>query len=373
MTKLAQLERIAIQGFKSIGAADVELRPLNVLIGANGAGKSNFIAVFQMLNALIENGLQDFVAKADGANNLLYFSRKNTEIITLKLYFGEYGYQVKLAASDGDHLYFNEELCWRSAGAALLELHMGSGHRETQLNKPDRPQADHFDAIALHVSETLKSWRVYHFHDTSRDALVKHTHKINDNAFLRPDAANLAAMLYLLQQRYPEYYRKIVRTVQLVAPFFDDFVLRPAPLNPDNIRLEWREKGSDAYFNANMLSDGTLRFICLATLLLQPELPATLLIDEPELGLHPYAINLLAGLLRGASAQTQVIVTTQSVPLVNQFAPEDILLVEREQGQSAFKRIDEHTLEGWLEEYSLGELWEKNIIGGNPRRWEAVP
>jgi predicted ATPase len=164
------------------------------------------------------------------------------------------------------------------------------------------------------------------------------------------------------------YYRNIVETIRLVAPFFDDFVLRPSPLNPDKIRLEWREKGSDAYFNAHALSDGTLRFISLATLLLQPpdQLPTTILLDEPELGLHPYAINVLGGLLRSTALDTQIIVSTQSVTLVNQFDPEDLVIVERENGASIFRRPDETEIEGWLEGYSLGELWEKNVLGGRP-------
>ncbi len=224
--------------------------------------------------------------------------------------------------------------------------------------------------------ENLKSWKIYQFHDTSDSALVKKTGNLHDNEFLRPDASNLAAYLYRLHEAEADYYRRIVRTIHMVAPWFDDFNLRPNPLNPDTIRLEWREVGSDAYFDATMLSDGTLRFMALATLLLQPEanLPATILIDEPELGLHPYAITVLAGMMRSAAAQTQVIAATQSVPLVNQFDLQDIIVVDREDGQSTFKRPPEATVESWLRstngagaEYGLGDLWEKNVIGGRPQ------
>jgi len=152
----------------------------------------------------------------------------------------------------------------------------------------------------------------------------------------------------------------------MVAPFLEDFVLEPLALNQQMIRLEWREKGNDHVFGPGALSDGTLRFICLATLLLQPTLPSTILLDEPELGLHPYAITLLADLLRGASTKTQVIASTQSVSLVNQFEPQDILVVEREDGQSMFKRLEHGAMDAWLEDYGLGELWEKNLLGGRP-------
>src|SRR2546427_3037694 len=155
-------------------------------------------------------------------------------------------------------------------------------------------------------------------------------------------------------------------TITQVAPFFNDFALRPDPTPKESIRLEWREKGSDFPFRAAHLSDGTLRFICLATLLLQPTPPSTVLIDEPELGLHPYAITVLASLLKSASTKTQVIVSTQSVPLVNQLQPEDILVVDRAQGQSTFRHLGSEELKDWLEDYGLGDLWEKNLFGGRP-------
>jgi predicted ATPase len=212
---------------------------------------------------------------------------------------------------------------------------------------------------------------VYHFQDTTPEARIKQTHTIYDNAYLRHDGENLAAHLYLLRERHPAYYERIVAQIRLVAPFFDDFNLRRSPLDPNMIRLEWREKGSDAYLDAHMLSDGTLRFICLTALLLQPEtmLPAVILIDEPELGLHPYAIRQFAGMVRSISAFRPVIIATQSVTLVNQFAPENIVVVSRAQGQSTFERLDADALDAWLDEYGVGELWEKNVIEANPSAW----
>lgn len=214
----------------------------------------------------------------------------------------------------------------------------------------------------------MRSWKIYHFHDTSNSAKVKRTVNLNDNRRLREDASNLAAYLYFLKEKEPAYYRNIVDTVRMVAPFFDDFDLRPNSLNPDKIKLEWRERGSDAYFDANSLSDGTLRFISLVTLLLQPpgRLPSTILLDEPELGLHPYAITILANLLRSAAEHTQVIVATQSVTLVNQFEPDDIIVVDRVKDQSVFVHLGAAEIDSWLDDYGLGDLWEKNVFGGRP-------
>ncbi|WP_246076466.1 AAA family ATPase [Amycolatopsis cihanbeyliensis] len=159
-------------------------------------------------------------------------------------------------------------------------------------------------------------------------------------------------------------YARIVNAVRQVAPFFRDFVLRPE--GNDRVRLRWWQHDSDALFSANQMSDGTLRFLCLAALLLQPELPALVVLDEPELGLHPFAIVQLAGLLRQAAARSQVLIATQSVTLMNQFEIGDLIVVEREGGTSTFTRPPADHLAAWLEEHSLGELWEKNLIGGRP-------
>jgi predicted ATPase len=362
-----ELNRISVKGYKSIRELeDLELRSLDVLIGANGSGKTNFISLFTLLRQIVEENLQIYVGRSGGADTFLYFGQKITDEIAISLAFGDNGYNCALVPAAGDSLIFSDEVCWshdRLRHPTPYDISLGSGHKETKLVEAVE-QGQH---VARYVLNAIRSWRVYHFHDTSPSAGVKLTGDINDNRALRPDADNLAAFLYLLQEQHPEYYHKIVTTIRLVAPFFDDFALRPSPFNPNKIQLEWRERGSEAYFDANYLSDGTLRFMCLATLLQQPDLPATILIDEPELGLHPYAITLLASLIRSAATQTQVIVSTQSAPLVNQFAPEDIIVVDREEGQSVFKRLTQADLESWLDDYGMGDLWEKNLLGGRPR------
>ena len=197
---------------------------------------------------------------------------------------------------------------------------------------------------------------------------MKKTGDVNDNRYLRPDGSNLAAFLYLLKLKHETSYSLIHRTVQLVAPFFDDFSLEPLRLNQDKIRLEWRHKGSEAYFDASSLSDGTLRFVALATLFLQPDQyrPSVILVDEPELGLHPYAITMLASLVKQASLKTQVIVSTQSPLLLDHFQPEDVLVADRVDGGTQLTRLESAKLVTWLENYSLGQLWEKNELGGRP-------
>ena len=363
MTKT--LNRIEIAGFKSIREMALELRPINILIGSNGAGKSNFLGAFELLHEIVERRLQTHAARQGGAGALLHFGPKQTPTMKLSLDFTPNGYAVDLGLSAGDELFFEDEMCW----------FQGPGHSQPFTESLLRSQKESglaFEAgrrpgkVAAHVLQSMQSWKRYHFHDTSASARLKQKNPIDDNHTLRADASNLAAFLYKLQRTHENTYRKIIATIRMVAPFFDDFVLRPDPVREDKILLEWRHKTSDDYFNAHALSDGTLRFMCLATLLLQPELPTTILIDEPEIGLHPSAIHQLAALIRSASTRSQIIAATQSVTFMNHFDPEDIVVVEHDGEQSTFRRVDREELSEWLEDYTLGELWEKNVLGGRP-------
>ncbi len=360
------VRKIEIYGYKSIAECKLPLKPLNVLIGANGAGKSNFISVFRLLNRLVQEELQNFVAQQGGASHILHFGGQTTDEITFKFSFGRNGYSCTLKPTDDDGLFFADEIV-SFLGPGYTDPyieHLPSGTRETNLLSISRSIGK--TVIADHVIEAFRSWQVYHFHDTSHSAKVKQTGEVEDNKFLRPDASNLAAFLFFLNQKHLEHYRRIVYTVRLIAPFFKDFALQPSRLNDSKIRLEWNQQGSDIYLDASQLSDGTLRMISLATLLLQPNPPATILIDEPELGLHPYAIEVLSSLLKAASTKSQIIISTQSVPLVDTFDAVDIVVVNQKDGVSRFERVQEEELEVWLENYSLGEIWAKNLIGARP-------
>lgn len=357
-----QLSQLVLRGYKSIAECDVELGRLNVLIGANGAGKSNFIGFFRLINRILENQLQASVGDAGGPDALLHFGRKKTEELRAEMYFGNNGYRFTLKPTqDNRFMFAREALWWNQHG----DWRPHSGHFETYVEEQKNKTQ-----IYEYVVPAMRRWRLYHVHDTSRSALVKQVHGINDNEYLRDDARNLAAFLYRLKNHHEAHYKRIVKAIQLVAPFFGDFYLRPTVDNKEKIQLEWTEAGQDIPFTASALSDGTLRFICLATVLLQPEefIPATILIDEPELGLHPFAIAVLGGLMKSAAGQHQLIVSTQSVELVNEFEADDLIVVDKQGGASTFKRLNGEELAEWLSEYSLGELWKKNLLGGRPTR-----
>lgn len=362
------IEHIIIENFKSIRHLELDLKPLNILIGANGAGKSNFISFFKFANQIYEQRLQEYIS--NNIDSILYFGRKNSERI-----FGIIDFNNKNAIyfsikpetqsnsgfidflgdcfngyDDKEKNYFNK---WH-------QLSWDIGVKESSIREQKHTRAGY-------VKGYFTSFKVYHFHDTSQSSLMKRMNRINDNRYLHEDGENLAAFLYYLQEKHPENFKQIELNIRSVAPFFDRFELEPDRLKEEQIELRWREKGGDSDFNAYSLSDGTLRYIALTTLLLQPDLPKTIIIDEPELGLHPFAINKLAAMMKAAAAKgSQVVVSTQSAELVDNFEPEDVIAVDRNDNQSVFKRLDYSELKDWLNDYTLGELWTKNLVGAMP-------
>jgi predicted ATPase len=352
-----KLDNIQLKGFKSIQTLNLELRALNILFGQNGAGKSNFIHFFRFMNKLVQQDLQFFVAIQGGADGFLHFGRKKTEAIEIDILFNTLSYACTLVPNQTGKLIFKAESCQPLKKGPASESLANRGDKESGL-------ANQFTHSANLIKTDLLDWQTYHFHDTSDTAKVKQAGPIHDNERLRPQAENLAAFLFSIQNT--EHYRKIVQTIQRVAPFFQDFILKPEKTHQDSIRLRWKHAGTDDYFDANAFSDGTLRFICLTTLLLQPHLPTLILLDEPELGLHPYAMQLLAGMMRSVANRTQIIASSQSVTLANQFEWFDLIVVEQHNNASQFKRLSEEPLKVWLEDYRIGDLWEKNLIGGTP-------
>lgn len=364
---MPELDTLTVKGFKSIASIEnLHLGAVNILIGPNGSGKSNFIGIFSFLHAIREGQLQEYVLRAGGANKILHFGSSVTKQLDIHISFqeGRNQYGIELRPTDLDELvpfsetaYFWDKIRFpeRPGEYGLF----GKGKEAGISNAESR-------GVAAYVRRHLDGWRLYHFHDTSTSSPMKRTSDVNDNHFLRPDGSNLAPFLYFLSEKKAESYNLIRNVVQRVAPFFDDFQLAPQNLNPEKIRLEWKHVGSDAYFDASSLSDGTLRFISLAALFLQPKeyLPSVILVDEPEIGLHPYAIEMLASLIH--QTPVQVIVSTQSSLLLDHFQPEDVLVADRVEGNTQFTRLESSNLEKWLDEYSLGQLWEKNTLGGRP-------
>ncbi|MDM8557240.1 AAA family ATPase [Candidatus Parabeggiatoa sp. HSG14] len=365
--KLGRLDQLQINGYKSIKYANLKLTALNILIGSNGAGKSNFINFFKFIKKILDKDLPIYTAEQGGANRLLHFGKKMTDEITFDLLFIPNGYAATLITDVNDRLIFKSEKTYSLAekkgysGGTKNHSLQNAGGSNSKL--PSRASSS---SIEGHIVRYLQDWKVYHFHDTSVSARMKQTCNIHDDDVLASDGANLAAFLRSIRESHQKSYNQIIRTISRVAPFFQDFILEPESNNKETIKLKWKHKDTDEYFDANDLSDGTLRFICLTTLLLQPHLPTIILLDEPELGLHPFALNILASIFRKVSINTQIICSTQSVTFTDNFNIEDIVVVDRVNNHTVFKRLDKDKYDDWLEEYSLGEIWQKNLIGGVP-------
>ena len=353
------MDYIKISGYKSIKESKIDLKPINILIGANGSGKSNFISFFEFLNNLCNRKLKEYISLGVGEDKILFKGSKETSEISFEAGFGNgvNGYSATVQLGGEGFIFISEHLIYRGN----LGWDIAKFSNEANLKTTS-------DYRAKYVIRYLNGFRKYHFHDTSKNSpFTKISNTDNDSFYLYEDGRNLAAFLYDVNKEHKIVYNRIIKTIQSIAPYFSDFYFQPNA--EGNIRLQWQDKYSSTVYGANNFSDGTMRFIALATLFLQPVLPDTIIIDEPELGLHPFAITKLAGMIKSvASRGTQVIVATQSADLVNHFEADDIVTVDQIDGESQFYRLKEDDLKEWLDDYSIGDLWQRNIIqGGQPK------
>ncbi len=364
-----KLKWIRIKGYRSIKSTELELGSLNIFIGPNGAGKSNLVSFFKMLTKMMALQLQEYIGTTGQAQSLLHFGSKITPQIESELAFatdkGTDYYKMRLFHAARDTLVFADEAIEfvPTGQTKPRTISLGAGHNETRI----REEATKGEPIARVIYYLLTQCRVYHFHDTSSTARMRGYSYINDNRWLMPDAGNLAAMLFAYREKTNVVYQRIVSAVRTLVAGFDDFCLEPNRLNKNEIMLNWRRRGSDYLFGPHQISDGSLRAMAICTLLLQPDddLPNVIILDEPELGLHPYALEMIARLMRAASEKTQIIAATQSQNFLNFFDPAEIITVVHN-GASDFRRLEPDKLADWLEDYSIGELWQRNVLGGGP-------
>lgn len=354
---------VDISGYKSIHDASISLRRINVVIGGNGTGKSNFISSFRLVKDVYNKNLQNSVLTAGGADRILHCGRKVTDGIKLTLHLGSDTDEEEINRFMIDLKEANDTLYISSLKTSFLSGRYWHD-RDVESNVLESSfQYDH-TGQSYYVNPIINSLDVYHFHDTGPQSALKKTSYLSDNYRLRPDGSNLASILYLIRHKWPAVLKDIEGMISSIYPLFNHFVLEPERLGEDMIKLHWIQNGlTDYIFNAGQLSDGTLRFIALVTLLMQPEIRGTIIIDEPELGLHPNAISILASLIKKASSKVQIIVSTQSVDLINNFTPEDIIVASRENNATGFKRLSSDELAAWMDDYTLGEMWIKNVFG----------
>lgn len=373
-----KLNKIQLKGYKSVNG-DGQILPINedvtVLIGANGVGKSNVVSFFQMLGYAMSGSLQNYIGENGFADSFLYYGSKTTDCIKAKLFFSsedsDNEYAFSLAYAAGDSLIYTEEtISFKKNGTRKpFKLPLEVGKKESQLC--EAKDSEHRNTVIFFIN-LLRNCRYFQFHDTTKDAKIRKNGYIGDNKFLRSNAGNLAAFLYGIkhQKGGEPYYERIVRYIRQIMPQFGDFIMEPSVTDANYISLDWKEIGNDHIFSVNQISDGTLRFMALATLLLQPpkSMPSLIVIDEPELGLHPAAISILAGMIKKASEVAQVVVATQSPDLLDKFGADNVVVIERDEIKrtSVFRKLNSKELQEWTEEYTMSELWNKNVIGGRP-------
>ena len=351
------MDYIEINGYKSIKNTRLNLNHINILIGANGSGKSNLISFFDFLNRLYSRKLNEYIALKGGDNKILHKGKKNTDTISFKVEFGngQNGYSAQIKSRTDGFVFLQENLIYKGDSTNICKF--GS---EAFVKSADNYRAKY-------VIQYLSGLRKYHFHDTSPNSPFSQYSNIeNDIYYLYENGMNLMAFMFQIQETNKIVYNRIIKNIQSIAPYFSDFYF--APNKENNVRLQWTDKFSNVVFGSNDLSDGTLRFIALSVLFLQPDLPDTIIIDEPELGLHPSAIAKLAGMIKSVSVRDcQVIVATQSTDLISHFLPEDIITVDQIDGQTEFNRLSSENLHQWLDDYTIDDLWKRNIIaGGQP-------
>lgn len=350
------MDYIEISGYKSINTERIQLNPINILIGANGSGKSNFISFFTFLNRLYNQKVNDYIELSGGTDKILHKGQKNTNQISFKVGFNEdtNAYSATLVSGVEGFIFTEEKLFYNGNGNDISR-----SARESRIK--DRTNSYGANR-ANYIIKHLNGFRKYHFHDTSsQSAFTKLSHIENDIYFLYGDGSNLAAFLYTIAQQNKIVYTTIIKIIKSIAPYFSDFYFNP---NTENfLRLQWTDKYSETIYGVSDLSDGTLRFIALTVLFMQPKLPDTIIIDEPELGLHPSAIAKLSGMIKSVAAKNcQVIIATQSSDLISHFLPEDIITIDQIDGETKFKHLNNEELSYRLDDYTIDDLWKRNII-----------
>lgn len=366
-----KLKKVVIKGYKSIAfdkPVTLSLDAVNILLGANGAGKSNIVSFFKMLSYMMSKSFARYVEMAGTANSLLHYGAKQTPFLEGHLTFSDDKssidtYQFKLANAAPDRLIIAEETvqCHKEGEKEPYDVVLEPNFKESSL-------ADNHDKVAKSIYWMLSCCKVYQFHDSSSEGPLRRACPVETSDYLQAFGDNLPSFLFFLREHYKDSYDRIVSYVRDAVPQFQDFYLEPVG---NTISLRWTDNSATDYvFNAHQLSDGSIRFIALATLLLQPKetMSNVIIIDEPELGLHPYAVTLLAQLIKDAAIHAQIIIATQSKDLVDHFDINNISVVEMDEKNlcTTVKALAEEDYRLWLEHYTVSELWDKNIIGGRP-------
>ncbi|MFI7859483.1 AAA family ATPase [Pseudomonas promysalinigenes] len=363
----ARIKSVTIEGFRSLRSIQsLELPQLAVLIGANGAGKSTLIRFFEMLSWMLKSkNLQEFVLRQGGGDDQFFMGARKTPRIHAKLCLetksGQNDYRFDLAhVSAGDSVILMNE-AYRYAPSNLQNeakwTEVGAVSKESGL-------LERKDKTAKTIVNLLRQCSTYQFHDTSPNSAIHNRWDITESFRLRSDGGNLAAVLLDLRRNDEKRYALIIKQIRRVLPAFKDFVLEE---EAGKVLLRWVGNQSDKVFGSHLTSDGSLRLFCILTLLNMPpaRLPDVMLFDEPELGLHPHAVSLVAEMFKRLSKKRQIFLATQSPYLVDCFELENIIIASANNGETLLRNLPREQYQEWLDdEYQLSDLWLKQVVGG---------
>ena len=372
------IESVQIRGFRSL--ADITLANLSracVLVGSNGSGKSNFIRFFEMLSWMVRaRRLAQYIEMHGGADDQLFLGSSQTQrigaTVSLRTQAGLNEYRFKLSHAHPDRLIFTEEAYRFSSSNLPTQAHwqfLDIGNREAGIVEAAQGQIAHQGVnpqTASVIVNLLRNCSVYQFHDTSNGSNFKKKWDKHDNNYLRSHGGNLSAVLHRLEIHDLARFERICWVISRVLPDFDRFAIEESY---GRVFLRWKARGTEKTFGAHLTSDGSLRFFALATLLNIPHemLPDVLLIDEPELGLHPAGISLVRSMIKSLAVHRQVIVATQSPLLVDAFDLDEIAVFELRNHQTICRTVEPGRYRQWLEDgFKSGDLWWKNLLGGYP-------
>lgn len=373
-----KIERIKIHGFKSLKEIDFEMRPLNVLIGPNNGGKTNFLEFLEFLSEAAHEELQDAIARRGGFFSLLYAGygdSKKAEIsceVDFLILSEKVSYKVALSpdflATKVMGEWFQGQNLWGkrtfiTPRQALLKELLEEPEQKKRLKNGELIIAqDPKESHEYLLRNYLRSLAIYEF-STAKNSPLRREQSLKAGIRISPDGDNLASVLHNMKERgeYRDAYNEIIKTLRVAFPTFKDLHF-PCEVSEGKIALRW-EGEFKRDFSSAVLSDGVLKFLCLTTLLLSPDPPDLICIDEPEIGLHPQLISLVAELLIAASERIQLIVATHSPQLIERLRPEDVV-VEKKDGATELRRLPPEELKSWLKDFTLSELWLTGVTGG---------
>ena len=381
-------ERIRVQGFRRLRDVDLKLRPLNVLIGANGSGKTSLLDVFSLLSASARGELKRSIRDIGGIDSNLTvlrdFKGYKTHLAGFELDRRGCGdqivtYVISLSPKGNTYQIPEESLTHTDDTIALFRPYIDKVQGDViyyeqgdKLSPISEFRQDEFESAlsqAPRVSRetmafqaSLASVTHYHVLDVSSRAPVRLPQQLREAKLPGQNGEDLAACLYWMRETDPDRFETIEDTLRVAFPSFER--LNFPPVAAGLLAITWKERDVKHPFFMHQLSEGTLRFLWLVTLLYSPGLTEVTLLDEPEVSLHPELLSVLAGCLREASQRTQLIVATHADRLVRFLTPEEVVVLDMEDGATTATRADELDLGAWLSEYTLDQVWQNGRMGG---------